>query len=621
MCGINGFITRRFSNLQLEDMTDALSHRGPDARGNFCDNFCGVRLGHRRLSILDTSEIANQPFYSQCGRYIMVYNGEVYNFREIRKTIQEKKGICFKTTGDTEVIIEAFAIWGKEFVHLLNGMFAIAIYDKLENCLWLFRDRLGIKPLYYYLDENVFAFASEIKGLLALKYIRNRCTVSKETVANFLHLGYPPDNTTFYEEINKFPAGAYGFIRQNDLNVEKYWQPESHITEGTLTDEREAKSKLHKLIEESVAYRLISDVPVGTFLSGGTDSSIVTAIANKLHNKPIKTFSIGFKEAKFNEAEYARQVAEYLKTEHYEFILSEQEALAQLDHYLKVTDEPFADASLIPTLLVSQMARQHVTVALSGDGGDELFMGYGMYQWARRLLAQHSIWHRCRVPLSLMLRTIGNNKFQRVGHLLNFRADEDLKSHIFSQEQYFFTHLEIENLLNYSSHTQRVNSSYELARKLNPMERQALYDLKNYLKDDLLVKVDRASMWHSLEVRVPLLDYRIVEFALNLDSRLKVRNGTTKYLLKQVLYEYIPPEIIERPKWGFGIPLAKWLKTDLKYLIDLYLTEEVVSEVGLLKYPEVKNLVNSFFKGKDFFYNRIWAMALLHKWYIENSCK
>lgn len=608
MCGIAGIKKQATSLEEVHQMTTTLTHRGPDYGNSYISKSGSVGLGHRRLSILDLSDTANQPFYSHCGRYVMVYNGEVYNFKEIKAQLVGKD---WKTDGDTEVILEAFVEWGADFVKKLNGMFAFSIYDIEEDSLYLFRDRLGIKPLYYYWDHSIFAFASELKAIksLALPLQLNRAAISQ-----FLYLGYAPNEETFFQNTYKLPAGHIGELKNNNWKLRPYWQIEDKFDTQTLKNEVTAKKKLKELLFSSIDYRMISDVPLGTFLSGGIDSSTVTAIAQQLSSKPVKTFSIGFKENKFNESEHAAQVAKYLGTDHHEFIVSEKDALELFDGLLDMHDQPFADSSAIPTFLVSKMARKEVTVALSGDGGDELFMGYGMYNWAQRL--DNPLLKIGRKPISWLLNSTGKSRLSRAAKVFEYPDAQRKKSHIFSQEQYLFSAKELKGLLLPAFQTSlELDESLAInSRKLSAREQQALFDVKNYLKDDLLVKVDIASMQNSLEVRVPLLDHRVVEFAMNVNEKLKYKGANQKYLLKQVLYDFVPPEYFDRPKWGFSIPLINWLQKELKYLVDEFLSESCVKEVGVVNYAYVSELKKRFFNGQSFLYNRVWVLILLHKW-------
>ncbi len=607
MCGIAGFYSSGTSLNEdhLKTMTDALEHRGPDAAGYFFDG--RAALGHRRLSILDLSEAANQPFHSEDGRYTIVYNGEVYNFAEIRSRLKQT---C-KTTSDTEVILYAYIEWGVSCLQELNGMFAFAIYDSHSGEVFIARDRLGIKPIYYYFENGLFAFASEMKSLLALRP-ELKLSLNKQAIHDYLLLGYIPEPLSLCNEIRKFPSGNYAVLSGNELKFKCYWNYYDKIQAETLKDEASAKAQLAALLDSSVSYRMISDVPFGTFLSGGIDSSVVTAFAQKNSSTPVNTFSIGFKEGKYNESEFARQVSKHLGTKHHEFVVNEKDAQDLLFRMVDAMDEPFADSSVIPTMLVSRLARNHVTMTLSGDGGDELFMGYGSYQWAERMSKG---WIRAfRKPIAGLLQSTGNNRRQRAANHFRYSDYSRIRTHIFSQEIYYFSEQEIQRLMKHPGKASTVSGIHpDLPRNLSPSEAQALFDLGHYLKDDLLTKVDRSTMQFSLETRVPLIDYRIVEFALNLDSSLKIKNGQSKYLLKQVLYDLVPREIFERPKWGFSIPLDRWMRTDLQFLIDKYLNEEMCERYGLIDWKVLSQYIDKFRAGSDYIYNRLWQVIVLHK--------
>jgi asparagine synthase (glutamine-hydrolysing) len=638
MCGIAGFYSpdHLFSNEDLDAMTAAVTHRGPEAEGKFTDDVCG--LGHRRLCIIDLSTRANQPMYSSDDRYVIIYNGEVYNFTEIGARLKAntsgKDVIQFKTNSDTEVILEAFVAYGTDFVDQLNGMFAIAIYDTREKELFLFRDRMGIKPFYYYWDGKNFAFASELKSLRLLKQLNFE--INDKAIKEYLHLGYIPSPATIYKDFFKLESGTWMKINSKGMTKHRYWAPQNRLSNSPIFDKEQALVKLSDLIMSSVQYQLKSDVPFGVFLSGGIDSSLITAQAVGLSTVKVKTFSIGFEENSHSESEYAKAVARYLNTEHHEFIVSYKDAINVIDTVLDIFDEPLADSSAIPTLMVSQLAKQYVSVALSGEGGDELFFGYGSHLWARRLSNPF-------MKMSRRLLAKGfshmSSRYQRIGQLLDYDTGVDRKCHIFSQEQYFFTENEIDRLLvNNDSEKIAVlmETDYRLflrvqehpvfsnelkveERKLNSMEQQALFDLNYYLQDDLLTKVDRASMYNSLETRVPYLDHRLVELALNIAPTLKYRNGISKYILKEILYQYIPRKLFDRPKQGFAIPLNKWLHKELSYLIDEYLSEECIRKYNVVDYPMVKEMIQNFRNGMDYLYNRLWLLIVLHRWLQKNN--
>ena len=615
MCGIAGYYSpsNRITKNDLINMTSVIAHRGPDAEGYFCEKNIG--LGHRRLSILDLSESANQPMNSHCEKYVMVYNGEVYNYKEIAsELIKTNHGLTFKTTSDTEVILEAFVQWGPDFISKLNGMFAIAIYNKVTEELFLCRDRLGIKPLYYTQISNEVYFASELKSLLKLTQINKK--IHYKSIYNYLHLGYIPEPDTIYEGIKKFPAGHYADAGKNFFRLSPYWQIEDKLAKETFTDSQSAKLTFKSLITSSVKYRMISDVPYGTFLSGGIDSSLITAVAQQLSDKPVKSFSIGFNESEYNEAGHAKKIASYLGTDHHELYVSYKDAIKLTEDIIDTYDEPFADSSAIPTMLVSQMARKHVTMTLSGDGGDELFMGYGAYRWAKRLSSPITRLLPAEILSHLPFLP---DRYRRALMVLAHKG-YNIQSHIFSQEQYLFSQYELKMLMPQHSFSFNPQFNFEnIPRKLSSIEKQALFDLKYYLKDDLLVKVDKASMNYSLETRVPLLDYRIVEFAINLDEQLKIKNSNLKYFLKNFLYDYVPEELVNRPKQGFSIPLSLWLKKELNYLMNDYLNPVVIRKFGVVSSEQVQILIKRFNNGENYLYNRIWTLILLHKFLLKEG--
>ena len=603
MCGITGYISNIIPSADLQSSVDSLKHRGPNNQSVWEQN--NVGLGHTRLSILDLSEQSNQPMHSRSGRYTMVYNGEVYNYKELA----QKYSIQLKTSSDSELILELFEKIGEKFITELNGMFAIAIFDRQNHQLNIYRDRLGIKPLFYYTDGETFAFASEIKALLEYQRIKNKLELNKSIINQFLNLGYISEPHTFFKKIYKFPAGHSAVFKNNELTTKPFWEVEKHLKKQTFNKEKQAKEELERLVSDSVKKRMLSDVPLGTFLSGGVDSSLVTAMAQKLSSNSVKTFSIGFKESKFNEAEYAQKVAKHLQTDHQEFIVSEKEVLGLVEDFFYAYDEPYTDSSGFPTMLVSQLAKQKVSVILSGDGGDELFHGYGMYNWANRL--NRPLIKTFRKPISIALKQM-SDRHKRASELFNYTDSSRIKSHIFSQEQFFFSQKEIKKLSKVEK-TYFLNEKIDSPRKLSPSEEQAIFDLKYYLKDDLLVKVDRASMRSALEVRVPLLDHRIVEFAINLDSELKIKNGVQKYLLKELLYDYVPKAIFERPKWGFSIPLNQWLKKDLRSLLDQYTDTKLIDKYQILDSDYVQDIKAKYLSGQDYLYNRLWSIMVLHK--------
>ena len=619
MCGIVGIVSKESQDPGvIESLTSTLSHRGPDAQDMFISEDRKVALGHTRLSILDLSPEANQPMDSSSGRYTITYNGEIYNYQEIAKDLLSHKGIsAFRTTCDTEVILESYEAFGDSFVDRLNGMFTMAIYDHKENSLMLTRDRVGIKPLYYYQDQEKFIFASELKTITSYPGIKDQLTLNHTAVHGFLHLGYVPQPHTIWNEVKKFPSATIGKIDANlQLKLEPYWKVDLENSDLQIDSLPEAKEHLQQLISSSVNFRMISDVPLGTFLSGGIDSSLVTAVASTSSDQKVNTFNIGFKESQFDESDYARKVAKHLGTQHTEFTLSEKDGIGLVEEIAETFDEPFADSSSISTMLVSRLAREHVKVILTGDGGDELFYGYGSYRWARRF--GHPMMKILRRP-SISLMSQGTERFKRVADLLDYENPETLPSHIFSQEQYYYREQEIDQLIRTepTSDLKKINQPF-VGSKSRTIENQALFDLNYYLRDDLLVKVDRSSMKYGLECRVPLLDHRIVEYSMRLATSLKLRNASGKYILKEILYDLVPREYFERPKWGFGVPLSRWLSGELSYLISDHLNSKNVESLNLFNYEVVENIVNQFRKGHTRFYNRIWQLIILHQWAGKN---
>ncbi len=608
MCGIAGYWQSGvdLNEETLEAMASSLRHRGPDHSGQFVEERVG--LVHERLSIIDLNKRANQPVYSHDERYVMVYNGEVYNYNELATQFR----IETQTTSDTEVVLELFAKKGVAFVNYLSGMFAIAIYDRLEKRLFLFRDRVGIKPLFYYEKPGICVFASELKALQK-SLPKSWLQINHQSVSNFLHLGFIPAPDSIYEAVHKLLPGELAIIDANGIVKRKWWSIEQKIEKDKIKSESAALLRLDKIVNSAVQSRLISDVPVGTFLSGGVDSSLVSAIAARHFPGKIKTFTIGFEHAKHNESEHAAKVAQHIGSEHNLLYATEQEARELLPDIISQYDEPFADTSAIPTMLVSKLAKNDVTVTLSGDGGDELFMGYGAHIWAGRLAKSRV---RMMAPFYRSALAMGGSRYKRVARL--FEKLQENESHIFSQEQYFFSQKELLQLLKQQGDA--FKPQYEhIRRQLTPEEQQALFDFKYYLPDDLLTKVDRASMRYALETRVPLLDYRMVEMAFNLDPALRLKGKDGKYLLKQLLYRYVPKELFDRPKQGFSVPLEQWMKGPLAGWFNAYLDKSMLVKHGIVNADYVADMQQKFKSPKyAFLYNRLWAVAALHAWLDSN---
>lgn len=609
MCGIAGIMSIKGSidESKLATMSERIAHRGPDADGVFLSNSKQCGLIHRRLSIIDLSEDANQPMTDNSGRYSLVFNGEVYNFEALKKALQSE-GVIFKTSSDSEVVLQSYIQWGVKCVDHFNGMFAFAVWDEKEQSLALFRDRIGIKPLYYYWDGSTFAFGSEIKSLTSFV---DTTKWNRKAISEYFQFGFVPAPMTIYQDIHKFEQGHYTRIDQNGLAKKEYWYLSDQLAKKTILDRVGAKQKLNSLIKDSIDLRLKSDVPFGVFLSGGIDSSTVAAIAQDRTKENINTFSIGFKEAKYNESEHAQKVAHHLGTNHNEYSVSQKDAQELITKIPDWYDEPYADTSAIPTYLVSKLAKDKVTMVLTGDGGDEQFLGYGRYSWKRRL---HNPFVQIgRGIIKQGLKKTQKNNLIRASEYFNYSIKSDLNKHIFSVDQYFFSERECKQFLDLKL-KRPVEYQWSLKRPMSAKEQQAFFDLKLYLPDDLLTKVDRVTMANGIEARVPLLDHNIVSFALNLDTSLKVKGKDQKWLLKQVLFDYVPKELFDRPKWGFGIPLQQWLSEDLRFLLDDYVNEKVLSQYDFYNVDEILQLKERFLKGESFLFNKLWLVICFNMW-------
>jgi asparagine synthase (glutamine-hydrolysing) len=612
MCGIAGILSKQeVPKGLIESMTSTMAHRGPDADCTLKVN-PNLHLGHRRLSIIDLSDAANQPMVSHCGNFSLVFNGEIYNYPELKAELTQHHAATFKTNSDSEVIIEAYRAWGANCLDRFNGMFAFALFDQQQDTLFIARDRIGIKPIYYLRNETVFAFASELKGLMPLTKHFGKLTMNESAVMDYFRLGYIAAPKSIYNEIQKFPQGSYALITNGKLDIEKYWDAKDEIQSETIKDSAAAHNQLHELIQSSIDFRLRSDVPFGAFLSGGIDSSLVSAMAQQRSSHTINTFSIGFNQAKHNESFYAEQVAKHIGSNHHLFTVDYAEAQGLIEKLPTMYDEPFADSSAIPTFLVSQLASKKVKMVLSGDGGDEQFMGYGMYTWAHRLNKPSIRATKKLIHQALLLK--GGNRNKRAAEMFNFLAETNLQAHIFSVDQYLFSQNELNRITTRGMHDfQKTTESFH--RHLSSAEEQAFYDLTHYLPDDLLVKVDRASMQSSIEARVPLLDHRIVSLSLNIDEKLKSDHHQSKLILREVLYDYIPEELFDRPKWGFSIPLDQWLSEELGFLIDKHVLGGSFYELNLFHKNRIEELVQRFRSGETFLYNKIWLFIQFNCWY------
>jgi asparagine synthase (glutamine-hydrolysing) len=624
MCGIVGFNNQNTQKLDL--MLKSINHRGPDDNGKYESG--KVSLGHVRLSILDLSNHGHQPMSYE--NFVMVYNGEVYNFKEIQNELVEL-GYSFDSQTDSEVILKAYHKWGIKAVDKFIGMFAIAIYDKDLKTVTLIRDRVGVKPLYYYFDDNDFVFASELKPIM--KY-QDNLKVNKDALYEFFQFGYISSNLSIFQNCYKVPAGHYGVfdIEKNSFDLQEYWSivdyfklPKFKKSEEELTDE------LEKLLIDAFKYRMVSDVPVGVFLSGGIDSSVVAAILQK-HYGNIHTFTIGFKEAKYNEATYAKEVAKHIGTTHTEKFLDSNQAKEILDNFVDIYDEPFGDSSGIPTTLVSQVAKDAgIKVVLSADGGDEIFCGYERYWYSYTIGKKiFKIPKFIRKSLLFAMNVIGvenaskfnflklNNFKHKYNQFSEMLRDDSWKD-IYEKLIHNSKNYEIEKLLGLNKEVQ--SSGFDVGEKENPMQGMMLWDYNRYMVDDILTKVDRATMSVSIEGREPLLDHRIAQFMAQVPFELKYKDGTSKYLLRQVLERYIPKSMIDRPKMGFGIPMFEWFGGDLIDMFEKNLTSNELNKHNLFNNSYIQKEYKDLKNNKQVNINKLWLTLVFQLWYKKYMSK
>lgn len=629
MCGIVGIWTREVDKdgLQgdLEEAVAALRHRGPDDRGTWI-NDNGLALGHTRLSILDLSPLGHQPMVSSDGRYVVVFNGEIYNFAAIRTEL-EKSGCEFTGTGDTEVILEAFGKWGPEAVSRFVGMFAIALWDNLHKTLRLFRDRVGVKPLYFGWDGKSFCFASELKAIRAFRHWTPQ--IDLQSLGEFLQYGYVPDDRSIYAGVSKLRPGHQLILELGREPVVKpYWTVADVLNEPLEGSDKDIEEQLEELLIDAFRFRMVSDVPVGVYLSGGIDSSLVTAMLAKHHDQTIRTFTIGFGEESHDESEWARKVALDCGTDHTEYILEPREALGIARDWGSLFDEPFADSSSIPTLLVSRLASNDVKVVLSADGGDELFSGYDAYSTViQRLqtLARIPPWIQRSMRAGLSLLPI-----EGIDALLTgIRVPAELRGSLVDRMRGWPEILRsptpaslIDNIMSFwhPKQVEKLLGQYERPASYNPLQscdasiEISLRDFHHYLPGDILTKVDRTTMAVSIEGREPLLDHRLVEFAFRLPPHLRRGALGPKHLLKSILYRHVPRELVDRPKQGFAIPKADWLKSDLRELVESYLSPDRIKNAGLMDPSIIKHTIEDFYAGNTSLAERLWFLLTFEMW-------
>ena len=633
MCGITGFVdlSKRSSQSDLQFMSDSLVHRGPDG-GDVVffqkENYT-LGLGHRRLAIIDVSNAANQPMKFQ--EYWITFNGEIYNFQEIKNELI-LLGHQFTTSSDTEVILHAFQVWGNGFVERLIGMFAIVIYNEKEDQLFCLRDRAGVKPFFYYLKDDLFLYASELKAFH--KHPRFEKIINQDAVAAFFQYGNVPTPHCIFKNTYKLKPGYFltvSFVgSQIQISQDKYWSVYTAYNLPKLAISfQDAKKMTEDLLSSACEYRMVSDVPVGVFLSGGYDSTCVTALLQKNRTTPLKTYTIGVPDIGLNEAIYAKQTSDILGTDHTEVMCTEKEVLDEIKKLPYYYDEPFADSSALPTTLVSRIARKDVTVALSADAGDEVFAGYNRYDYMlkyRDKLAK--IPGFLRYSIAGAMNLVPSEAIPVLKHKYNFHnryekmkgvlLNPNEESIMLSLSQQFTSNqikaLFVDEINELETYFQSKELSKETFSSLAYM--QAI-DYQTYLLDDILQKVDRATMTVSLEGREPFLDHRVIEWAARLPDAFKYHHGDKKYILKEIVHQYIPKEKMDRPKMGFAIPIATWLTTDLKPYVEEFICEEKIQKQGILKWDKVKELKTNFYGGKKELDYKIWYLLMFQMWYDE----
>jgi len=646
MCGFCGFIDTQGSNTEnlthsVRAMNQQLVHRGPDDGGHWLDESLGVVLGHRRLAIVDLSPAGHQPMLSTSGRFVIAFNGEIYNFKALRQRL-EQQGASFEWRGhsDTEVLLAAIETWGiEQTLQQCVGMFAFALWDRKERCLVLARDRLGEKPLYYGFQNGVFLFGSELKALKAHPAWQG--DIDRGALTLFLQYNCVPAPHSIYQGIAKLMPATYiklAYGNKQCPQPKTYWSFNQVATEGVANpfqgSDNEAITALDTVLKQAVAGQMVADVPLGAFLSGGFDSSLVVALMQAQSSQAIKTFSIGFHEKAYNEAEHAKAVATHLGTEHTELYVSPQQVMAVIPSMANIYDEPFADSSQLPTFLVSQLAKQHVTVSLSGDGGDELFCGYQRYFQAeglwqrlsrfptplRHVLAKFltlipvKTWNQLLSILPVLPETLqqgrGGDRLHKIASILAVSTHGDMyKAFLIHWQQAEQVVLAGNNINTVLDDTQQFKDSLL----------QTMYvDTLSYLSNDILTKVDRAAMAVSLETRIPLLDHRVVEFAWQLPMSMKVRDGGGKWLLRQVLYQYVPQSILDRPKMGFGVPIEEWLREPLRDWAENLLDEQSLTAAGFFNPQAVRKKWQEHLAGQRNWSYHLWDILMFQAW-LEND--
>ena len=641
MCGIAGWLGPETATDVVTRVGDTLVHRGPDDGGSWADVAAGVTLLHRRLAIVDLSPAGHQPMASANGRYVIAFNGEIYNHLDLRRDLETSGAApSWRGHSDTETLLAALGAWGIEAaLKRCVGMFAFALWDRESRSLTLARDRMGEKPLYYGWQGRSFLFGSELKALKAHPAFRGE--VDRDVLTLYLRHNYVPAPYSIYKGVFKLPPGSWLTLATDAASAVLpaptfYWRALDAAAQPVREDldDATAQAELDAGLRRSIAGQRVADVPLGAFLSGGIDSSAVVALMQAQSSRPVKTFTIGFHEKGYNEAEHAHAVAAHLGCEHTELYVTPEQAMAVIPRLPELYDEPFADSSQIPTFLVAQLARQHVTVSLSGDGGDELFGGYNRYFWASRIWrglgsAPHALragvaramaglspaaWNRlfAAVGFALPARFRYANpgdKLHKLAEMLAARSPEEVYLYLVSQWK------QPADLVPGAAELPTVLTDRQRWAPLERFESRMMYlDQMSYLPDDILVKVDRAAMGVSLETRVPMLDHRLVEFAWSLPMRMKIRNGQGKWLLRQLLYRYVPKELIERPKMGFGVPIDAWLRGPLREWAEALLSAERLQQEGYFNPEPIREKWREHLSGRRNWAYYIWTILMFQAW-------
>ncbi len=633
MCGILGIFdfNKSYEKERFNDALDTLTHRGPDA--GECEvislNHCDIYLGHRRLSIIDLHSSANQPMFNIRGNKVIIFNGEIYNYRDIRLDLIGL-GYEFKTDSDTEVILSSYEEWGESCLSKFIGMFAFSIYDLEKKTAFIARDRVGVKPLYYSAFNNCFAFSSELKALLNIPGFGNE--INKNALGQYLKFGYIPAPSSIYSGTFKLLPGNYIIYNLQDqtYNIKEYWNVLNYYNKPELDlPYSELKENLKEIISSACNYRMIADVPVGVFLSGGYDSSMVAAMVQKDSTNPIHTFSIGFDDEKYNEANYARAVSDFLNTKHTEYVCSKKESQDIIPDLPYFYDEPFGDSSSIPTILVSRMAKKQVDVALSADGGDEIFGGYNKYSNSIKTVGlKNQIPSFLRTPFGAMFNNI---PVEIIGKFIGKKTDKDIVRKFSLALRNDLGEFEFMKLISTSNSEKNIFDELILEKSddkfpsnfddieqilnVNSVNQMLAIDFKTYLPDDILTKVDRATMSVSLEGREPLLDHRLIEFSASLPIKYKINKGNKKIIFKDIVHDYIPKNIMDRPKMGFGIPVKDWMRTDLIDLFRSYLTPDKIKNTGVLNASKIDQMLQSYLQGDDSYFTLLWYVFNFMMWY------